>query len=682
MSKQRKVIAKPNAQVVRELQQMGILSQSESPGSYPQIGQDDTWESLYQHHTVKAKKAAIAKCIAKRRPDLANVVSRMPVRRRIHTNPTPIRTVVTASLDDNTLDQLVQMAAESSEYPNPRDAEATPEVKKEAQKFEAAVEKALKAWVKKYPLAEGYDVSDLMDESRSGGQGGYKVLMTLRGEGVGIWDGDWDHFFNDSKKEIKALQRFLGKKLSSFADETGTGSLNQAFDNAAYETAGGEEYEEENARVGGISASVKKEIIATLIAHRKPKLATAVSRMAVAAPQPKFKLGDKVKDKDGSREGEVSFVGEYDDHLGGYRYKVVEKDGTRKNWNETSMIKARRRVHAAPGYTRTVGVGKFDYEGAEAGVKITHKAPNVYAHVYYPLANIGKRGKKVDVVAYQLFTQSGNRAVSSLRKTLKASKGLATQKILTAVRSAFIEAEKKSVGSKSKVNPKFFEATRRQLNGCDASIPDHAGSPVYASQRGKDVGVHFDKPNITVYSKQAARAANKENGYHYLTVPWGLAAKVDKMSASLMKLKGLDAVGEALSAAKVGFKVQRYTNPIFAKVLANRRGRAPRKVKASAEATELLLYTQNDGDIYRQRVSSIQKNLEKKWQSGKYDHSKAWKIWMYALEDGAKKYAKEFDSPENWSSIFPKGARKEAALQWAGEWQDEAELQLGPMGQQ
>jgi hypothetical protein len=56
-------------------------------------------------------------------------------------------------------------------------------------------------------------------------------------------------------------------------------------------------------------------------------------------PKPKFKLGDKVKDKDGSREGEVSFVGEYDAHIGGYRYKVKESNGTRHYWNETSMVK-------------------------------------------------------------------------------------------------------------------------------------------------------------------------------------------------------------------------------------------------------------------------------------------------------------------------------------------------------
>jgi len=101
----------------------------------------------------------------------------------------------------------------------------------------------------------------------------------------------------------------------------------------------------------------------------------------------------------------------------------------------------------------------------------------------------------------------------------------------------------------------------------------------------------------------------------------------------------------------------------------------------SDEAQELLLYTQNDGDIYRQRVLAIEKNLKAKWKSGKYDHNQAWKIWMYALEDGAKKYIKEHGSPGDvWNKMFPKKDRIDAAKQWADEWRDEAEIQMGPMG--
>ena len=55
-------------------------------------------------------------------------------------------------------------------------------------------------------------------------------------------------------------------------------------------------------------------------------------------PEPRFRLGDQVRDVDGSRQGTVSFVGQYDELIGGYRYRVLEADGTRKFWNETNMV--------------------------------------------------------------------------------------------------------------------------------------------------------------------------------------------------------------------------------------------------------------------------------------------------------------------------------------------------------
>ncbi len=73
-------------------------------------------------------------------------------------------------------------------------------------------------------------------------------------------------------------------------------------------------------------------------------------------PKPKFKLGDRVKDKDGSREGKVSFVGEYDDYKGQYSYKVTEKGGKRHYWNENSMIKAEKSNPAVVTDLKTMGI--------------------------------------------------------------------------------------------------------------------------------------------------------------------------------------------------------------------------------------------------------------------------------------------------------------------------------------
>jgi len=157
------------------------------------------------------------------------------------------------SLDRRTLTQFVEMAADSADYPYPHKAKATPEVLKEAKKFEKDLEKALKEWVKKSPLKDPYDVDDLMDA-----EGAYLVLMTLRGEGVGIWDGDWDEYFVNPRADLKVLDKFLERKLGRYADDAGTGSLNMAFDNAAYDTCGGEEMDAAMGSADGTSRKPTK----------------------------------------------------------------------------------------------------------------------------------------------------------------------------------------------------------------------------------------------------------------------------------------------------------------------------------------------------------------------------------------------------------------------------------------
>ena len=89
---------------------------------------------------------------------------------------------------------------------------------------------------------------------------------------------------------------------------------------------------------------------------------------------------------------------------------------------------------------------------------------------------------------------------------------------------------------------------------------------------------------------------------------------------------------------------------------------------------ELKLYIENDGDLYKQRIIPIVKNIQKKMKSGKYDHKKAPKLWMYLVTDGAKKYAKEFPGVK-----FGKPERLAVAQEFADEYKDEIEAQDGAM---
>jgi hypothetical protein len=142
-------------------------------------------------------------------------------------------------LDDDTLIQLLQMTAESMEV-DPEGVEITDELEDEVEAYEAALQDALELVAKGFPPSSDVTAEDLWDAEAS-----YLVLMTLRGEGVGIWDGSWDEFFDE--REIEDVERLLKSKLRSFADESGGGSLNEALMNAVDDTAGdaGDEDEDE-----------------------------------------------------------------------------------------------------------------------------------------------------------------------------------------------------------------------------------------------------------------------------------------------------------------------------------------------------------------------------------------------------------------------------------------------------
>lgn len=97
-------------------------------------------------------------------------------------------------------------------------------------------------------------------------------------------------------------------------------------------------------------------------------------------------------------------------------------------------------------------------------------------------------------------------------------------------------------------------------------------------------------------------------------------------------------------------------------------------------ATELKLYIDNDGDLYRQMTTSILKNLATKKARGDYDSSKATKAFAYLVEAGAKKYAKEFGG--TWHQMFSVPTRmqvsKEMRDDFESEWKDGSYRNLLP----
>ena len=106
------------------------------------------------------------------------------------------------------------------------------------------------------------------------------------------------------------------------------------------------------------------------------------------------------------------------------------------------------------------------------------------------------------------------------------------------------------------------------------------------------------------------------------------------------------------------------------------RSRLGEGIDATA-ARELKLYIENDRDLYRKQIVPIIKNVQRRMKSGKYDHAQAPKLWMYLVDEGAKKYVKDFGG--NVKDMFPKDLRLSIANEFANEYKAEIEIQGGEM---
>jgi hypothetical protein len=124
-----------------------------------------------------------------------------------------------------------------------------------------------------------------------------------------------------------------------------------------------------------------------------------------------------------------------------------------------------------------------------------------------------------------------------------------------------------------------------------------------------------------------------------------------------------------------GKMIEKWKQAAFDKIRAIR-NRLGEGLDATA-ARELKLYIENDRDLYKQQIVPIIKNVQRKMKSGKYDHRQAPKLWMYLVDNGAKKYVKEFGG--DVKTMFPKDLRLSIANEFANEYKAEIEIQGGEM---
>ena len=89
--------------------------------------------------------------------------------------------------------------------------------------------------------------------------------------------------------------------------------------------------------------------------------------------------------------------------------------------------------------------------------------------------------------------------------------------------------------------------------------------------------------------------------------------------------------------------------------------------RLSYEAEELKLYIDNNSNLYKQRYIPILKNLSHQKKRNKFNKSMAVKAFMYLVDDGTRKYTREFGG--NPKDVFSKSKRTELAKEYVNEFE-------------
>ena len=139
------------------------------------------------------------------------------------------------------MDMLVDMELESQGAARGHEVFLTDRMVRAFERYEERVDAVLWREIEGVLRREGAardvakrEASVLLDQMADERDIYFDVLLTLRGEGAGHWDGSWDSYM--SERQADDLTTGLRQGLSEFADDTGGGALNEAISEAVDES--------------------------------------------------------------------------------------------------------------------------------------------------------------------------------------------------------------------------------------------------------------------------------------------------------------------------------------------------------------------------------------------------------------------------------------------------------------
>ena len=262
-----------------------------------------------------------------------------------------------------------------------------------------------------------------------------------------------------------------------------------------------------------------------------------------------------------------------------------------------------------------------------------------------------------------------------LTKSGRAKKKLARLQKKTAKMQSKIAAKKKKRSDDLSVKRKIRGEKSKQRKIKAKAKADKKANPSKLRKGLKKVGGALKK----VFGKSESVDESQELQAIMALDDAGIKASINRKDQVVVKKKDLKKAKKALEKSfKKGGEPKLVGEEVMSaydKVKAIR-NRLNESSDEHAE-TELKLYIENDRDLYRQQIVPIIKNVQRRMKKGTYDHIKAPKLWMYLVDNGAKKYVKEFGG--NVKDMFPRDVRQSVAVQFANEYRAEIEIQGGEM---
>jgi len=192
----------------------------------------------------------------------------------------------------------------------------------------------------------------------------------------------------------------------------------------------------------------------------------------------------------------------------------------------------------------------FDFEGSDFGVKLWRGGPRDEINLYWPLENIGRRGRGVEVREVSVEGDRIAWGATFLDQVKKAR--TATQA------NAALEDLKAQIEAKG---DRVWYDRSETVKGIDKSLPTPS---MYRLDdiKGSDITIDLNAKPIEVYSESDSdKWRNAGNMTYWFKVHPRFKKKLALMREDLAAARGLDAVGKLLSAEGIPFDYHSYMMP-------------------------------------------------------------------------------------------------------------------------